>query len=155
MADLVFRRADHADVPAVIALLADDEIGRTREDISVPLNPRYEDAFLAIERDPNQFLCVAAKADTIVGCLQLTFIPGLSRLGMWRGQIESVRIAKQHRGQSLGDQMLNWAIGACRQRRCGLVQLTTDVRRLDAHRFYEKFGFKPSHTGMKLEISLL
>lgn len=149
---VVFRRVTRTDLPAIIALLADDDIGHNREDCRVPLNPRYEDGFVAIDRDPNQYFAVAEKADTIVGCLQLTFIPGLSRQGMWRGQIESVRIAKSYRGQSLGDQMLKWAIETCRQHRCGLVQLTTDVTRLDAHRFYEKLGFKASHMGMKLDL---
>jgi ribosomal protein S18 acetylase RimI-like enzyme len=152
MSDLVFRRANRTDLPAIIALLADDEIGRTREDSGTPSNPRHEDAFRAIDQDPNQFFAIVEKAGTTIGCLQLTFIPGLSRLGMWRGQIESVRVAKSHRGQSLGDQMLNWAIETCRQHHCGLVQLTTDVRRLDARRFYEKHGFKASHAGMKLDL---
>jgi ribosomal protein S18 acetylase RimI-like enzyme len=152
MTDVVFRRANRTDLPAIIALLADDEIGRGREDSGTPSNPRYEEAFLAIDRDPNQLFAIAMRADTIVGCLQLTFIPGLSRLGMWRGQIESVRIAKSQRGQSCGKQMLNWAVEICRQHQCGLVQLTTDSRRVDARRFYEKFGFKASHVGMKLDL---
>jgi GNAT superfamily N-acetyltransferase len=152
MSGLVFRRATRAVLPAIIALLVDDPIGRTREASAAPLNLRFEDAFLAVDRDPNQFLAVAEKAGTAIGCLQLTFIPGLSRLGMWRGQIESVRIASGHRGQGLGDHMLKRAIETCRQHHCGLVQLTTDVKRLDARRFHEKFGFKASHTGMKLDL---
>jgi ribosomal protein S18 acetylase RimI-like enzyme len=147
---LVLRRANLTDLSAIINLLADDELGRNREDSRTPLNSRYEAAFLVIDRDPHQLLAVASMGATVVGCLQLTFITGLSRLGMWRGQIESVRVAGSHRGQGLGEQMINWAIDTCRQHQCGLVQLTTDTRRLDAHRFYEKFG--STHTGMKMDL---
>jgi GNAT superfamily N-acetyltransferase len=152
MSDVVFRRANRVDLPSIIALLADDEIGHTREDPGIPVHQRYEDAFLAMDRDPNQLFAIAEMAGTIVGCLQLSFIPGLSRLGMWRGQIESVRIVQSHRGQGLGDQMLNWAIAICRQHQCGLIQLTTDLRRPDARRFYERFGFNATHAGMKLDL---
>ncbi len=88
----------------------------------------------------------------LVGCLQLTFVPGLSRLGMWRGQIESVRIEMGHRGQGLGRKMFEWAIAECRRRGCGLVQLTTDKSRAEAYKFYESLGFRASHEGMKLTL---
>jgi len=88
----------------------------------------------------------------MVGCLQLSFIPGLSRLGLWRGQIESVRIASSRRGGGLGKRMFEWAIDECRKRGCEIVQLTTDKSRADARRFYEQFGFVASHEGMKLAL---
>jgi GNAT superfamily N-acetyltransferase len=147
-----FRRARRADLPALVALLADDEIGRTREDSATPLNSRYVQAFDAIERDPNQMLMVAERDGRVVGCLQLTLIPGLSRLGMWRGQIEGVRIARGQRGEGLGRAMFAWAIEECRRQGCGLVQLTTDRSRPDARRFYEQRGFEASHEGMKLAL---
>ena len=150
--DLLFRRARIDDLPAIIALLADDELGRTREDAGVPPNARYVEAFRAIDRDPNQLLAVVERAGAVIGCLQLSFIPGLSRLGMWRGQIESVRIAASQRGEGLGRAMFEWAIGECRQRGCELVQLTTDKSRPDARRFYESLGFSASHEGMKLAL---
>ncbi|WP_240789962.1 GNAT family N-acetyltransferase [Roseomonas sp. HF4] len=136
-------------MPAIVALLADDMLGAGRE---VPGDPAYEAAFAAIEADPNQLLAVAEEIGRVVGCLQLTFIPGLSRKGMWRGQIESVRIASGHRGTGLGRRMFEWAIEACRARGCGLVQLTTDKARPEAHRFYESLGFVASHEGMKLAL---
>jgi ribosomal protein S18 acetylase RimI-like enzyme len=147
-----FRRARRADLPALVALLADDEIGRTREDTRTPLNSRYALAFDAIERDPNQMLMVAERAGRVVGCLQLTLIPGLSRLGMRRGQIEGVRIARDQRGEGLGRAMFAWAIEECRRQGCGLIQLTTDRSRPDARRFYEQLGFEASHEGMKLAL---
>lgn len=149
---LVFRRARQEDLPHIVALLADDELGATREDTSVPLNPRYTAAFAAIAQDSNQFLAVVLQGQDLVGCLQLSFIPGLSRLGLWRGQIESVRIASSARGQGLGRAMFEWAIEQCRAQGCGLVQLTTDRARPDARRFYESLGFKASHDGMKLSL---
>ncbi len=148
----VFRRAETHDLGAIIAMLADDVLGASREDPSLPLNNAYLDAFAAIERDENQLLLVVECDGEIAGCLQLSFIPGLSRLGMWRGQVESVRIAAAFRGQGLGEKMLQWVIETCREKGCGLVQLHTDVTRHDAIRFYEKLGFKASHAGMKLAL---
>jgi GNAT superfamily N-acetyltransferase len=130
----------------------DDPLGKLREDLGTPLNPVYLAAFEAIERDPNQLLVVADMAGEVVGSLQLTFIPGLSRLGMWRGQIEAVRVASSQRGSGVGKAMIRWAIEECRRRGCGLVQLTTDKRRIEAHRFYDGLGFKASHEGMKLAL---
>lgn len=109
-------------------------------------------AFAAIDRDANQMMIVVESAGSVVGCLQLSFIPGLSRLGAWRGQIESVRIASSLRGSGLGRAMFEWAIARCRERGCELVQLTTDKARPDALRFYESLGFKASHEGMKLSL---
>jgi ribosomal protein S18 acetylase RimI-like enzyme len=152
MSDLTIRRARQGDLAAIVALLADDSLGRGREDPSLPLDARYAAAFAAIEADPNQLLAVADRAGQIVACLQVTFIPGLSRRGLWRGQIESVRVASGARGEGLGERMLQWAIGICRERGCGLVQLTTDKSRSDARRFYEKLGFTASHEGMKLAL---
>jgi len=152
MNDLIFRRANAADLEDIVALLADDELGRRREDPDPPLNPRYIDAFAAIDADRNQFLAVVEEGGEIVGCLQLSFIPGLSRLGLWRGQIESVRIASSRRGGGLGKRMFEWAIDECRKRGCEIVQLTTDKSRADARRFYEQFGFVASHEGMKLAL---
>jgi GNAT superfamily N-acetyltransferase len=149
---LIFRRATKADLPAIIALLADDKLGQGREDAADPPNPAYVSAFAAIEADANQFLAVVEEAGTVIGCLQLSFIPGLSRLGLWRGQIEAVRIAAGRRGDGLGRQMFKWAIAECRARGCGLVQLTTDKQRPEARLFYESLGFVASHEGMKLAL---
>jgi ribosomal protein S18 acetylase RimI-like enzyme len=149
---VVFRSATVDNLPAIVALLMDDPLGKLREDLSTPLNPAYLAAFEAIERDPNQLLAVADEAGEMVGCLQLSFLPGLSHLGMWRGQIEGVRVASSRRGSGIGKTMIQWAIEECRGRGCGLVQLTTDKRRVDARRFYEGLGFVASHEGMKLAL---
>jgi len=150
----MFRKASSADLSAVIALLADDPLGATREIASETIDQAYRDAFAAIEADSNQLLVVAVDDDDkVIGCLQLSFIPGLSRTGMWRGKIESVRIAADHRGDRLGAAMIEWAVEQAKQRGCGLVQLTSDKQRPDAIRFYEKFGFVASHEGLKLDLS--
>lgn len=151
-ADLLFRRATRADLPAIIAMLADDTLGQTREDPAMPPNAAYERAFGAIDADPNQLLAVAERGGQVIGCLQLSFIPGLSRLGLWRGLIESVRVAASERGAGTGRALFEWAIAQCRERGCGLVQLTTDKRRADAQRFYASLGFVATHEGMKLEL---
>jgi len=152
MEHIVFRTALLADVPAIVALLADDELGSQRENIGMPLDPRYVDAFQAIEADANQRLVVVADGNEIIGTLQLSFIPGIARMGSWRGQIEAVRIAAHRRDSGLGQKMFEWAISECKSRGCNLVQLTTDKSRTDAHRFYEKLGFKASHEGYKLAL---
>jgi GNAT superfamily N-acetyltransferase len=149
---IVFRSALLSDVPAIVALLADDPLGSQREVIGAPLDQRYVAAFQAIQADPNQHLAVAAEYGEVVGTLQISFIPGIARLGAWRGQIEAVRVAAHRRDSGLGKRMVEWAIGECRSRNCGLVQLTTDKSRVDAHRFYDKLGFVASHEGYKLYL---
>ncbi len=153
MTDLIFRRAIRADLEAIVDMLVDDYIGAKREDGSRPLNAKYLAAFDAIARDENQFLLVVEEAGEIVGSLQLSFIPGIARLGMWRGQIEGVRIKTSRRGSGLGHQMLDWAIARCREKGCELVQLAMDKTRTDTLRFYESLGFKASHEGMKLDLT--
>lgn len=149
---LSIRRAGYSDLPAIVDLLADDDIGRLREDPSRPLADAYLSAFQAIDADPNQLLAVAVDGDRVVGTLQISFLPGLSRKGSWRGQIEAVRIASETRGTGLGQQMVEWALDRCRERHCRLVQLTTDKRRPDALRFYERLGFQATHEGLKLQL---
>lgn len=148
--DLTFRRATRDDVPAVIALLADDEIGAAREtpDDREP----YDASFTAIDADPNQLLVVGQRDGRIIATMQLTFIPGLSRRGTWRAQIEGVRVSTATRGDGVGEQLMRWAVDRARERGCALVQLTSDARRTEAHRFYERLGFVASHTGFKLDL---
>jgi GNAT superfamily N-acetyltransferase len=149
METIQFRTARFDDVPAIVALLADDPLGSQRERTGTPLDACYVAAFRAIEADANQQLVVVCDGEDIVGTLQLSFIPGIARMGAWRGQIEAVRIAAHRRDSGLGQKMIEWAIDQCRARGCSLVQLTTDKSRADAHRFYEKLGFVASHEGYK------
>ncbi len=147
-----FRPAGWDDLEAIARLLADDPLGAARENPSGAM-AAYEDAFRHIEADPNNTVFVAETAGEVVGCLQLTVIPGLSRGGMTRAQIESVRVAASARGQGLGRRFFEWAIAESRARGAGLVQLTTDKARPGAFRFYESLGFVASHEGMKLALS--
>jgi len=147
-----FRRANAVNLAAIVALLADDPLGGERESPGGALDPGYRDAFAAIERDPNQLLAVAERDGRVIGVLQLSFIPGLTRRGMWRGQIEGVRVASSERRGGIGRAMLEWAITECRDRGCGLVQLTSDKRRVGAHRFYAALGFAATHEGYKLAL---
>jgi GNAT superfamily N-acetyltransferase len=153
MADLIFRRATEKDVPVIVALLADDVLGASREAVGPESTPKYLNAFRAIDADPNQFLLVVEKGSEIVGTLQLTFIAGLSRGGLKRGLIEAVRISRDRRGEKIGEAMIAWALEKCRHESCGIVQLTTDKSRTDAHRFYDRLGFEPSHIGYKMMLS--
>jgi GNAT superfamily N-acetyltransferase len=146
------RRARAEDVEAIVAMLADDPLGAAREDASRPAAECYRRAFAAIAADPNQLLAVAEAEGDVAGTLQITFIPGLSRRGALRGQIESVRVASGHRARGLGRRMIEWAIAECRARGCAIVQLTTDRSRSRAHAFYESLGFEPSHVGYKCTL---
>ena len=149
---LTLRPATRADLPAIVRLLYDDESGRTREDPGEPLDPRYIAAFDAIDADPNQNLIAAELDGAVIGTMQLSFLPGLSFRGSWRGQIEAVRIAGHLRGQGLGEEMIRWAVEQCRARDCKMVQLTSTATRTAAHRFYARLGFVQSHVGMKLHL---
>lgn len=147
------RDATEEDVPALAALLADDPIGATREQVE-DLRP-YLVAFRAIDADPAHLLVVVADLDgTVAATLQLTLIPALSRRGLLRGQIEGVRVASAYRGGALGSLLVRWAADEARSRGAGLVQLTTDLRRADARRFYERLGFVGSHVGMKRDLQM-
>ncbi|MBZ9703103.1 MULTISPECIES: GNAT family N-acetyltransferase [unclassified Mesorhizobium] len=146
---ITFRKALASDLPALVAMLADDPLGAAREDASLPLAQGYVDAFNAIDADPNQLLAVAVDGADVVGTLQISFLAGLSRKGAWRGQIEAVRVAGHRRSEGIGRLMIEWAVDQCRARGCGLVQLTTDKTRADAHRFYESLGFTGTHLGYK------
>jgi GNAT superfamily N-acetyltransferase len=148
----VFRRATAADLPAIVRLLAEDPLGARRERYAEPLPASYAAAFDAIDRDPNQELCVVCSQDAVVGVLQITFIPYLTYQGGWRALIEGVRIAAPMRSRGLGRMMFEWAIGRARARGCHMVQLTSDKSRPDAIRFYQALGFVASHEGMKLML---
>ncbi|MEV6619997.1 GNAT family N-acetyltransferase [Amycolatopsis sp. NPDC051106] len=150
MNDYIIRRARREDIGAIVRMLADDQLGAARDDPR-DLGP-YLHAFEQIDADPNQLLIVVVSEDEPVGTLQLTIIPGLARRGALRGQVEAVRIRADHRGSGLGADLMRWAIDESRRRGCALVQLTSDVSRADAHRFYERLGFVPSHTGFKLKL---
>ncbi len=152
MSDVVFRRAQMADLDAIVRLLADDALGAKRELVTDPPAPAYLAAFQAIDADPNHLLAVADDAGRIVGCLQITFLPGLSHQGAWRGQLESVRVAAATRGTGLGRRFIAWAVEQCRARGCRMVQLTSTKSRTDALRFYEGLGFTGTHEGMKLAL---
>ncbi|MFE4449162.1 GNAT family N-acetyltransferase [Streptomyces sp. NPDC056796] len=150
MSDLDIRPAALADIPAVVAMLADDPLGARRESPD-DLAP-YQAAFRRLADDPNQHLVVAVRENRVVGTLQLTIVPGLSRRGATRSVIEGVRVHADERGGGLGTQLIQWAVDESRRQDCQLVQLTSDASRLDAHRFYERLGFTASHVGFKLAL---
>jgi GNAT superfamily N-acetyltransferase len=153
MPDLIFRDATPADLATMLML---SHAGDARGADTPPLDPqtlsdpRYRAAFDAITADPNHSLIVAERDGEVVGTLQISFIPGLPRFGMTRGVLENVHIRTDQRSNGLGSQMVQWAIQRCREAGCGMVQLTSNKVRLDAHRFYEKLGFAKTHEGFKL-----
>ncbi|MEW1901926.1 MULTISPECIES: GNAT family N-acetyltransferase [unclassified Streptomyces] len=147
MSDLEIRPTTAEDLPAVVAMLADDPLGAQRESPD-DLAP-YLAAFERLANDPNQHLVVAVREGKVVGTLQLTIIPGLSRRGTVRSIIEAVRIHADERGSGLGTQLIEWAVEESGRQGCSLVQLTSDATRTDAHRFYKRLGFEDSHVGFK------
>lgn len=153
MSDLLYRDARLEDVPTILIL---SNAGDARGPDTPPLDPasltdpRYRAAFDAIAADPNHRLIVVESDGEIVGTLQISFLPGLPRFGMKRGILENVHIRTDQRGQGFGSQMVQWAVERCREAACGMVQLTSNKVRLDAHRFYRKLGFEQTHEGFKL-----
>jgi len=150
MSALVIRPATRDDVAAIVALLADDPLGAAREEPDDP--GRYDTAYDRVVADPGQHLVVAERDGSVVGTLQLSVIPGLSRRGATRSIIEGVRVARDERGAGLGTELITWAVEESRRLGATLVQLTSDASRTDARRFYERLGFVASHVGFKLPL---
>ncbi|MEV6834454.1 GNAT family N-acetyltransferase [Streptomyces sp. NPDC051133] len=150
MGDLEIRDAIADDLPAIVAMLADDPLGARRESPG-DLTP-YQAALERLATDPNQHLVVAVREGRVIGTLQLTIIPGLSHQGATRALIEGVRIHADERGSGLGSRLIEWAVDTSRKLDCQMVQLTSDKSRTDAHRFYERLGFSASHLGFKLKL---
>jgi ribosomal protein S18 acetylase RimI-like enzyme len=141
------------DVAAIVAMLADDALGRTRERIEDPLPSSYFQAFDRVTRDSNLALVVAEdECGEVVGCLQLCILPGLSSQGASRALIEDVRVVSHCRSRGIGEQMVRWAISEAQSKGCRLVELLTHETRLDAQRFYKRLGFAASHVGMTLRF---
>ena len=152
MADLSYRNATPDDLAFIVRLIVGDSVGTSADDPRDVQAPAYTDALAAIDADPNQMLLIAELSGEPVGTFQLTFIPGIVARGMWRGLIESVHVAPEFRNQGIGGRMMEHAVSLCRQKGCGLVQLTSNKARSDAHRFYGRLGFTPSHEGFKLTL---
>lgn len=148
---LTFRAARRDDVETIVAMLADDALGSTREQLS-PLPESYHRAFEAIARDANIELIVGCLDGAVVAVAQLSFTPHLSYRGGWRATVEGVRTAASVRSRGVGGALMRHAIERARQRNCHVIQLTTDKRRADARRFYERLGFRATHEGMKLHL---
>ena len=150
--NITFRLAQRSDVPSIVRLLADDELGSQREKYAESLPESYYVAFEQIDRDPNHELIVAELDGEVIGTLQLMFLPSISFQGGLRAQVESVRVDKSYQGRGIGSDMMKWTINRARERGAHVVQLTTHKSREDAHRFYERLGFKGTHLGMKLSL---
>jgi GNAT superfamily N-acetyltransferase len=152
MSRLTYRDATPDDLGFIVRLIVDDNVATSNDLPDEPHHPRYLAAFEAIAADRNQRLIIAELDGQRVGTQQLTFIPGINRLGELRCLIEAVHIAPEHRNKGFGGEMIGWAVEQARARGCGLVQLTSNKKRVDAHRFYERLGFKKSHEGFKLAL---
>ena len=150
--DLNFRLATRDDLPVIVQMLADDDLGSQREKLEIPLPDSYYTAFENIVRDSNHELVVAESNGEVVGTLHLMFLPSISYRGGLRAQLESVRVNTAFRRRGIGREMMKWAIERAKKRGAHLVQLATHKSREDAHRFYERLGFKGSHLGMKLSL---
>jgi len=152
MSELTYRFAEEADLPVVVAMLADDDIAGHREHSASQVSPEYGKAFADMMRSPFNRLLLAESAGEVVGVLQLTFIHGLTRRGATRAQIEGVRVKSTVRGKGIGSALICRAIEEAKSAECSVVQLTSDKRRARAHLFYRRLGFHQSHEGFKLEI---
>ena len=148
-----FRKAIRNDIPTIVKLLANDNLGQRRERFEDPLPEKYYEAFDKLTMDSNQELIVVENDQhEIIGTLQLSFLQYLTYQGGIRAQIEAVRVREDLRGEGIGKKMFAWAIQRANERGAHLLQLTTDKQRPDAVQFYEALGFKASHEGMKLSL---
>jgi GNAT superfamily N-acetyltransferase len=152
MEQLTYRAATEADLPFLNALIGEDEVAAARDPVRPDNAAQQQAAMRAIAADPNHELWIVEQEGEPVASFHLSYLPGVSRKGAWRGQVESVRVAAARRGQGVGEAMMRWAIARCKTRGCGVVQLTSDRTREGAHRFYERLGFVGSHTGFKLSL---
>lgn len=150
--NLVYRAATPADLRFIIELIVEDSVISTGDDPADADHADYRNALAAIDADPNQEMIIVERDGSPIGCFQLSYLPGLIRRGMWRGLIEVVHVAEKARNLGIGSDMMRWAIDRCRERNCSMVQLTSNKKRLDAHRFYERLGFLKSHEGFKLYL---
>jgi ribosomal protein S18 acetylase RimI-like enzyme len=146
------RKATLDDLAAIVRLLIEDDLGKTRESAEADPDKRYIDAFHNIDRDPNQYLMVVEAGPEIVGTCHLALLPSLTFMGRTRLQIEAVRVAEKHRGRKIGEWMMKAAIAYGQAQGASIVQLTTNKARTDAKRFYERLGFEATHEGMKLYL---
>ena len=154
------RRANQADLSALVALLRDDILGASRESSTAEDSDAYLRAFHLIDSDPNQLLVAleeitGGQTPQLDGTLQLTLIPSLSRRGSTRVQIEAVRVDSRVQGLGLGTAVFEWAHACGRRFGASVAQLTTDKARTDAHRFYARLGYEASHEGLKLSLDRL
>jgi len=150
---MTYRKAKKEDLAAIVRMLAHDKLGKLREDFREPLPEQYYQAFENINADKNQELMVLEDNDEVIGTFQLSFIQYLTYQGGTRAQIEAVRIREDYRGKGIGEQMMVWAIERARNQGAHVLQLTTDKKRPEALRFYQKLGFEATHEGMKLHFN--
>lgn len=146
---LTYRTAGPDDLPFIIGLIVEDSVVVTEDRAEDAMDEDYRAALAAIDADPNEEMWIVERDSIAVGCFQLSFLPGLMRRGMWRGQIEVVHVSADARNLGIGSEMMRWALARCREKGCGMVQLTSNKKRTDAHRFYERLGFARSHEGLK------
>lgn len=153
LASVTVRRATADDLPRVVELLQQLSIdGAQREDAGPPLPQRYYDMLAVIDADLNNDLLVAVLQGQVVGTFQLTIIPSMRRGGIYSAEIEAVVVDERVRGQRVGEAMMRWAIDEARRRDCDNVHLTSNKARPDAHRFYERLGFRKTHEGLRLPL---
>lgn len=146
---VTFRKARAEDLEAIVRLHEEDTLGSHGDAWLPETRPAYEAAFAAIEASPENVLYVAEEAGRVVGTFQLTYIPNLTGRGTRRVKVESVKVAAALRSRGIGARMMAFAEDEARARGAGMMELTSNNNRLDAHRFYERIGFEKSHTGFK------
>jgi GNAT superfamily N-acetyltransferase len=143
---VTIRPAVRADLPAILALYADDALAL--HPVGSDPTP-YERAFDDILEDPRTAIYVATRDGVVVGTFHATVLIHLT----WRVlQLESVHVHSSERGRGVGTRMMQWALEDAREKGCTRAQLTSQKRRVDAHRFYERLGFVRSHEGMKVDL---
>jgi GNAT superfamily N-acetyltransferase len=148
--DLVIRRATLTELDAILDLYRDDPLALHPPRAAD--RPTLDSAFRSIEADPRTAIYVATRGGAVVGTFQSTILQHLTHGGARVVQIEAVVVSSSERGRGVGTTMMQWALEEARAKGCTRAQLTSQKRREDAHRFYQRLGFVPSQEGMKKEL---
>ncbi|MFN8558014.1 MAG: GNAT family N-acetyltransferase [Dehalococcoidia bacterium] len=148
-ARVVIREATEADLPRLLQLYHElSQMGSTPEAAAREVTPEHRAALRALHDDPRATCFVVEAEGQVQGTLTLYVLPNITHGGRPYALVESVVVAAERRGGGLGARLMAHAERVAGERGCYRVILTSNVRRVDAHRFYERIGYHPSHKGM-------
>jgi GNAT superfamily N-acetyltransferase len=146
------RLAVEADLPRLIELLSQLELDASRETPGPPVLPSYQRAFDEVTADQKQQLFVLEVDGRAVGSACLLIVPNLSHRGRPYAVAENVVVDAQLRSSGYGEVLMRHLLAVAKSAGCYKLSLTSNKQRKDAHRFYERLGFRATHEGFRVEF---